>query len=102
MDTSGRGRGAGAVLGRPLEPEGDRDGLIAVSCQRDVVVADLCAMLYTERGDGFDQPGAGSHTGTSKEPCRTRTTRVSHLCPKSREAVQNLPKSTECIMLARL
>ena len=28
--------------------------------------------------------------------------RVSHLCPKSREAAQNLPKSTVCVILALL
>jgi hypothetical protein len=28
--------------------------------------------------------------------------RVSHLCPKSREGIQNLPKSTECVMLTLL
>jgi hypothetical protein len=91
-----------AVFKRPLGPEGDLDRLFAVGCHGGATLSNFCEVDDPEIYLRFDPSRAGSQSVTDGEPCRTRTTRVSHLCPKSWEAVQNLPKPTGCIMLARL
>src|SRR3990172_9052989 len=51
----------------------------------------------------------GSRDGSKRTPPlpagkveRPQAVRVSRLCPKSWEAIQNLPKPTGCVILARL
>ncbi len=56
------------ILGHSLVFQGDLDGLLAVGGHRGVVLADLSVMHNPKADVGFDQPGAGSHIGTSGEP----------------------------------